>query len=85
MIVMDAVEMEVLSTAFYRTTWLRNKQNENLSSQFAFSYNENLVSAIFLGIIGYLVCGIFYDSDITAAPMFWLLLGIGAATNQRFV
>ena len=38
---------------------------------------------ISIGILGYLLCGIFYDSNITVAPLFWALLGMGIATNQK--
>jgi O-antigen ligase len=40
---------------------------------------HDLSAAIFAGVAGYLLCGFFYDSSITVAPVFWLLLGLGVA------
>lgn len=36
---------------------------------------------IFLGILGYLVAGIFNDSVVSVAPVFWLLFGVGVSIN----
>lgn len=36
-----------------------------------------------LSIIGYLFAGIFNDSSISVAPVFWILLGVGVATNYK--
>ena len=46
-------------------------------------YNTSQIfgSAISLGIIGYLIAGIFNDSIISVAPIFWILLGVGVAVN----
>ena len=38
-------------------------------------------TAVMLGIVGYLAAGIFNDSVVSVAPMFWVLLGTGAALN----
>lgn len=43
--------------------------------------SELFGAAISLGIIGYLVAGIFNDSVISVAPIFWILLGVGTAVN----
>lgn len=37
--------------------------------------------SILAGITGYLIAGLFNDSLVSVAPMFWLLLGIGLACN----
>lgn len=38
-------------------------------------------SITFLGIIGYLFAGIFNDSVISVAPIFWIILGVGVSLN----
>lgn len=38
-------------------------------------------AAISLGVIGYLLAGVFNDSVISVAPIFWILLGVGVAVN----
>ncbi len=38
-------------------------------------------AAVMLGIVGYLAAGMFNDSVVSVAPMFWVLLGTGAALN----
>lgn len=43
--------------------------------------SELFGAAISLGIIGYLVAGVFNDSVISVAPIFWILLGVGVAVN----
>ena len=49
------------------------------------SYNKNQVfgMAIMAGIVGYLVAGIFNDSVVSVAPIFWTFLGIGFALNDK--
>ncbi len=37
--------------------------------------------AVMLAIIGYLAAGMFNDSVVSVAPVFWILLGTGAALN----
>lgn len=37
--------------------------------------------SIMLGIVGYLAAGFFNDSVVSVAPVFWILLGVGAALN----
>lgn len=37
--------------------------------------------AIMLGVVGYLAAGMFNDSVVHVAPVFWVLLGVGAALN----
>lgn len=37
---------------------------------------------IFLGTLGYMLIGMFNDSSITVAPLYWVLLGCGIALNQ---
>lgn len=42
---------------------------------------EILGISIILAIVGYLGAGIFNDSEISVAPIFWILLGTGMAIN----
>lgn len=46
------------------------------------NYMEIIGGGIFLAIIGYCVAGIFNDSLVSVAPVFWGLLGIGIAVNM---
>jgi hypothetical protein len=36
----------------------------------------------FLGVLGYLGTGLFNDSNVSTAPLFWIVLGIGIALNR---
>lgn len=47
--------------------------------------NNNAVigTSILFGVIGYLGAGIFNDSVISVAPIFWILLGVGVAVNYK--
>lgn len=38
-------------------------------------------AAVMLAIVGYLTAGMFNDSVVSVAPMFWILLGVGCALN----
>lgn len=38
--------------------------------------------AVMTSVIGYLVAGIFNDSMVSVAPIFWILLGTGVALNE---
>lgn len=37
--------------------------------------------SVMLGVVGYLAAGLFNDSIVGVAPVFWILLGVGAALN----
>lgn len=37
--------------------------------------------SVMLAVVGYLAAGIFNDSVVSVAPVFWILLGVGAALN----
>ncbi len=37
--------------------------------------------SVMLGVVGYLASGMFNDSVVSVAPVFWVLLGVGAALN----
>jgi len=39
--------------------------------------------SIFVGTIGYMTSGLAYDSSITTAPVFWVLIGCGIAVNYK--
>ena len=34
-----------------------------------------------LGVVGYLFAGMFNDSVVSVAPVFWIVLGVGVALN----
>lgn len=42
---------------------------------------ELIALAICLGVVGYLGAGLFNDSVVSVAPVFWILLGVGIAIN----
>ncbi|AOR24597.1 O-antigen ligase family protein [Clostridium taeniosporum] len=46
-------------------------------------YNESQIlgGITCLGIVGYLFAGMFNDSVISVAPMFWIILGVGVSLN----
>ncbi len=46
-----------------------------------FTENEIMGISVFLAVIGYLFAGIFNDSVISVAPIFWIVLGVGVAVN----
>lgn len=43
--------------------------------------SQILGSVTCLGVIGYLFAGVFNDSVISVAPVFWIVLGVGVAIN----
>lgn len=47
------------------------------------SFYSRLGLAIFVGTIGYMISGLAYDSSITTAPVFWVMLGSGIAINSK--
>ncbi len=47
------------------------------------SFSERLGFGCFLAVLTYLGCGLSNDSMITVAPIFWCVLGVGLAVNQR--
>lgn len=46
------------------------------------NFSQNAGLAIFVAVIAYLITGIFNDSVVAVAPVFWSLLGLGIATNR---
>ncbi|WP_297417387.1 O-antigen ligase family protein [Clostridium sp.] len=46
-----------------------------------YNRSQKLGSATCLGVIGYLFAGIFNDSVVSVAPVFWIVLGAGVALN----
>lgn len=46
-----------------------------------FTETEIMGISVFLAVIGYLFAGIFNDSVISVAPIFWVVLGVGVAVN----
>jgi len=47
------------------------------------SFYEIAGVGIFLGVFAYLVSGLFNDSVVSVAPVFWVLLGTGIAINKQ--
>ena len=45
--------------------------------------DEVFGAAVCLGVVGYLSAGLFNDSVVSVAPVFWILLGVGVAANLR--
>ncbi|NYB74501.1 O-antigen ligase family protein [Sedimentibacter hydroxybenzoicus DSM 7310] len=55
-----------------------------LYSKITFDSLDKFIGAsCVVSIIGYLVAGIFNDSIISVAPMFWIILGLGMSINIR--
>ncbi|PHV70146.1 hypothetical protein CS063_11760 [Sporanaerobium hydrogeniformans] len=48
-----------------------------------YGVDELIGLGMLLSVIGYLAAGIFNDSSVSVAPLFWVLLGIGIASNYR--
>lgn len=46
-----------------------------------YTFHDMFGIGIMLGIVGYLGAGMFNDSVVSVAPLYWCLLGIGFATN----
>ena len=46
------------------------------------SFTEYMGAAVFLSITAYLAAGIFNDSVVSVAPLFWILLGTGIGINR---
>lgn len=46
-----------------------------------FTEIEIMGISVFIAVIGYLFAGIFNDSVISVAPIFWVVLGVGVAVN----
>jgi O-antigen ligase len=48
-------------------------------------YRKNQIFgiALCLGVVGYLCAGMFNDSVVSVAPVFWIILGVGIAVNYE--
>ncbi len=46
-----------------------------------YNNSERLGASISLGAIGYLFAGLFNDSIVSVAPVFWIILGVGVSLN----
>ncbi len=46
------------------------------------SFSEYMGAAVFLSITAYLAAGMFNDSIISVAPLFWVILGLGISINK---
>ncbi len=47
-----------------------------------FTFVEYIGAAVFLSVTAYLVAGMFNDSIVAVAPLFWILLGMGIGINR---
>ena len=68
---------------YFKSSYLIYKNKENVKA-----YNRDLYIVfigITTGIICYLICGGFYDSSITLAPLFWIVLGMGVSINNKLM
>jgi O-antigen ligase len=45
--------------------------------------NQIFGAALCLGVVGYLCAGMFNDSVVSVAPVFWIILGVGIAVNYE--
>jgi len=48
-------------------------------------FSEQVGAGITAAILSYLITGIFNDSTVAVAPVFWVLLGTGIGINQRLM
>lgn len=48
-----------------------------------YQMNQIFGAAACLGVVGYLFAGLFNDSIVSVAPVFWIILGVGIAVNFR--
>lgn len=61
---------------------------QSIRLQFKVKTDSELKSislAILAGVLGYLIAAIFNDSTVHVAPLFWVLLGTGFATNRLLI
>lgn len=47
------------------------------------TFEKSIGLSCFIGIIAYLVAGIFNDQIVSVAPLFWIMLGIGISVNNK--
>ena len=47
------------------------------------SLDKYVGASCLIGVIGYLAAGVFNDSVVSVAPIFWVLLGLGISINYR--
>ena len=47
------------------------------------SYYAQVGVGALVGTIGYMVCGITNDSNLSVSPIFWLLMGLGIVCNIK--
>ena len=48
-----------------------------------YTWEEKMGKALFLGVCGYLICGLTWVSSVCTTPFFWLFVGLGIAVNDR--
>jgi hypothetical protein len=47
------------------------------------NFYQQVGVAIFVGIVAYLIAGLFNDSVVSVAPVFWVLFGMGISINHK--
>ena len=52
------------------------------SGKMEYCFMEKMGIGIFLGVTGYLICGLTFASSVCTTPIFWLLLGLGIGINK---
>ena len=73
--------LSLISLLFFWGIYLVNSMKIYLKGNLN-SYTEYMGAAIFLSITAYLVAGMFNDSIVAVAPLFWILLGMGIGINR---
>lgn len=48
------------------------------------TYYAKIGMASFVAVVGYLVSGLFNDTNVNITPVFWVILGIGYAANIKY-
>lgn len=80
-----ATNTSVLSLLSLLTLWgIYIISSLKLYSKIIFdSLNKYIGASCLIGVIGYLSAGMFNDSVISVAPIFWIILGLGISINIR--
>ena len=63
-------------------SYLRKTRKHFLGNEFN-RETDRLELALFLGVLGYLVCGLTWTSSVCTTPIFWLFLGLGTGIRKR--
>ena len=47
------------------------------------TFEDVMGAALMLSVVGYLICGITFSSNVCTTPVFWILLGMGVGINKK--